>query len=197
MNQTLLTVPVLTAAYLVGSVSSTWIIVRLLGRYDMRHEPDGTISAAAVYHRLGFAPYALTVLGDIALGATAVVLARLVTGSLPVAMLAGLGAMAGHNWSVFLRFKGGQGATAMAGAIIAVMPILLLYGVVVALITQFFTRRSGVGTVAGVLTISAAALIRDGIGLTAFYPLGLLSLMFIKRLQLAHSAERRAISSAK
>ena len=47
------------AGYLLGSVSSTWIIMRLFAKQDMRGEPDGTISAAAVYHKLGAFPYAV------------------------------------------------------------------------------------------------------------------------------------------
>lgn len=86
------------AGYLLGSVSSSWIIARLFGKEDMRREPDGTISAAAVYYKLGALPYMLAAFMDITLAASAVILAREITHSSSIAMLSGLAAMAGHNW---------------------------------------------------------------------------------------------------
>jgi acyl phosphate:glycerol-3-phosphate acyltransferase len=187
MNATIQAMLILVAAYLVGSTSSAWLVIKLLGHYDMRHEPDGTISAAAVYRRLGAAPYALATLMDIAIGATVVLLAQAITHSTPLAMLAGFVAMAGHNWSLYLRFKGGQGATSMAGALLAVMPIPLLIGASVAFFASRITHSHSKGTVIGVLCISLAGLVKYGPGLYTAYPLGLLSLMFLKRLQLMRS----------
>lgn len=187
----------IVAGYLLGSVSSSWIMVRLFGKQDMRHEPDGTISAASVYYKLGAFPYTLAVLMDITLAATAVILARLLTHSSSLAMLAGLAAMAGHNWSIFLRFKGGLGATAMAGALAAVMLWPLCYGLVAAALVGVFTHRHGLGTTVGVLTVFFVSLIQNGAGAAAVYPLSLFSLMLIKRLQLARAAGRGMLGSAK
>jgi len=185
------------AGYLLGSVSSSWIVVRLFGKQDMRSEPDGTISAASVYYKLGAFPYALAALMDITLAAAAVILARLLTHSSSIAMLCGLAAMAGHNWSIFLRFKGGLGATAMAGALAAVMPWPLSYGLVAAGLTGIIAHRPGLGTAVGVLTIFFVALIQNGAGATAVYPLSLFSLMLIKRFQLARAAGRGMLGSSK
>ncbi len=187
----------IAAGYLLGSVSSSWIIVRLFGKQDMRCEPDGTISAATVYYKLGAFPYTLTVLMDIMLAAAAVIFARALTHSSSIAMLAGLAAMAGHNWSVFLRFKGGLGATAMAGALAAVMLWPLCYGLVVAAFVGVITHRHGLGTAIGIITIFFVALIQNGAGVIAVYPLSLFSLMLVKRFQLARSAGRGMLGSAK
>ncbi|MGA3094783.1 MAG: glycerol-3-phosphate acyltransferase [Dehalococcoidales bacterium] len=185
------------ASYLLGSVSSAWIVVRLFGQQDMRSEPDGTISAAAVYYKLGAFPYALAVLMDITFAATAVILARALTHSTSIAMLCGLAAMAGHNWSIFLRFKGGLGATAMAGALAAVMLWPLCYGLVAAALAGIITHRHGFGTAVGVLTVFFVALIQNGAGAAAVYPLSLFSLMLIKRFQLARAAGQNMLGSAK
>jgi glycerol-3-phosphate acyltransferase PlsY len=185
------------AGYLLGSVSSTWIIIRLFTRQDMRTEPDGTISAAAVYYKLGAFPYMVAALMDITLAATAVILARALTHSSSNGMLSGLAAMAGHNWSVFLRFKGGQGATAMGGALAAVIIWPLCYGLVAAALVALVTHRSGLATAIGVLTVFFVALIQNGAGATAAYPLSLFSLMLIKRFQLARAAGRGMLGSAK
>ena len=184
-------------SYLLGSVSSAWIVVRLFGQQDLRSEPDGTISAATVYYKLGAFPYALAALMDIVLAATAVVLARALTHSPSIAMLCGLTAMAGHNWSIFLRFKGGLGATAMAGALAAVMIWPLCYGLVAAALAGIITHRHGLGTAVGVLTVFFVALIQNGAGAVAVYPLSLFLLMLIKRFQLARAAGRNMLGSAK
>ena len=185
------------AGYLLGSVSSAWVIVRLLDKQDIRSEPDGTISAATVYHKLGAFPYTLAALMDITLAASAVILARALTHSLSISMLSGLAAMAGHNWSLFLRFKGGQGATAMGGALAAVMLWPLCYGLLAAALVAVITHRSGLGTTVGVLTVFFVALAQNGAGAMAVYPLSLFSLMLIKRFQLARSAGRGILGSAK
>ncbi len=192
-------------AYFIGAIPSAWVVVKMAGHYDMRPEPDGNISAAAVHRRLGALPWAITVVGDMALGALAVLMALLLTGSGrvadgngAVAMLAGLAGMAGHNWSPYLRFKGGQGATSMAGAMWPVMPLYLLAGMAVALIASRFLKRSGLSTAIGVLTISALAFILGTTyvsdmfpaSLLGFYPLALLCLMAAKRAQL-HRGEGR------
>jgi glycerol-3-phosphate acyltransferase PlsY len=183
--------------YLLGSVSSTWIIMRLFAGQDMRGEPDGTISAAAVYYKLGALAYAVAALIDISLAAAAVILARAVTHSSSIAMLSGLAAMAGHNWSLFLRFKGGQGATAMGGALAAVILWPLCYGLVAAALVVLFTHRSGLATAVGVLTVFFVALLQNGAGVTALYPLSLFSLMLIKRLQLSRAAGHGMLGSTK
>jgi glycerol-3-phosphate acyltransferase PlsY len=112
-------------------------------------------------------------------------------------MLAGLAAMAGHNWSVYLRFKGGQGATAMGGAILAVMLVPLCFGLVAAAITSYFTHKSSISTAVGVLAISLVAFIQNGFSTFAIYPLSLFSLMLIKRLQLARATSHGIVSSNK
>jgi glycerol-3-phosphate acyltransferase PlsY len=187
----------IAAAYLLGSISSTWIVARIFGNHDMSKEPDGTISAASVYYKIGAFPYLLTVIMDIALGVLAVVLARAITHSLTIAMFAGLAAMAGHNWSLFLHFKGGQGATTMAGAIGAVMLLPLSCGLAAAGLVGLLTHRNGLGTAIGVLVIALVALIDGNTGTVAAYPLSLLSLMAIKRFQLSRAAGRDMINSPK
>ena len=183
--------------YLLGSVSSTWIIMRLFAGQDMRGETDGTISAAAVYYKLGALAYAVAALIDNSLAAAAVILARAVTHSSSIAMLSGLAAMAGHNWSLFLRFKGGQRATAMGGALAAVILWPLCYGLVAAALVVLFTHRSGLATAVGVLTVFFVALLQNGAGVTALYPLSLFSLMLIKRLQLSRAAGHGMLGSTK
>jgi acyl phosphate:glycerol-3-phosphate acyltransferase len=187
----------IAAGYLLGSISSTWIIMRLFGKQNIRGEADGTISPAFVFYKLGRPAFMVATLMDVTLATSAVLLAWALTHSTSISMLAGFAAMAGHNWSAYLHFKGGQGATAMGGALLAVMLLPLCYGVVAATITSSLTHRSGLSTAVGVLTVSFVAFIQHGVSLLAIYPLSLFSLMLIKRLQLSRATAHGVAGSGK
>lgn len=66
-------------AYVIGSISTACIIGRLAGNLDIRKEPDGRISAAAVYQKLGLFPFACVVIMDIALAMLAIMVAKVFT----------------------------------------------------------------------------------------------------------------------
>jgi glycerol-3-phosphate acyltransferase PlsY len=65
--------------------------------------------------------------------------------------LAALAAMAGHNWSVFLKFKGGRGVATFFGGLIALSPVVALFGGQVFIIGIGLTRFASLGSIAGVV----------------------------------------------
>ncbi len=151
----------------------------------MRSEPDGRISAAAVFRRIGLFPFLCVVLMDISLVISAVIIAKVLTQTPDIMMLAGLAAVAGHNWSIFLGLRGGLGATAMFGALVAVIPLEVSYGLLGGGIIWLLTGRPSVGTAVGILITSGIALLQVGMGALAIYPLILFSLMLLKQFQVA------------
>jgi acyl phosphate:glycerol-3-phosphate acyltransferase len=84
-------------AYLIGSISSTYIISHLSSSFRPKSADDGRISAAAVYRNMGRWPFAITVLMDIGLSASAVVISKILTDSIEIQMAAGVAAVCGHN----------------------------------------------------------------------------------------------------
>jgi glycerol-3-phosphate acyltransferase PlsY len=180
----LLAVSSILIAYVIGSISSAYVVGKLLARYDMRGERDGNISAAAVYQKFGRVPFIVVVLMDIGLAICAITVARVLTNSRDVMMLAGLAAVAGHNWSVFLKFKGGLGATAMGGVLGTLMLQQLFLGLGVAAIVFLFTFKPGLSSAVALIATSTVVWIQTGFGTMALLPLGLLALMIIKRSQL-------------
>jgi len=188
---------VIVAGYLLGSLSAAWIITRLFGKIDIRSEADGRISPASVYYRLGTLPYILAALLDILFAATAVILAQVVTHSNTVAMLSGLAAMIGHNWSLLLKLKGGQGATTMTGTLAVIMFWQLCCGLAIAALVVAITRRSTIATAIGICVVVIAAILKFGLIVPAFYPLGLFSIMLIKRLQLSRASKRKILNATK
>jgi len=172
-------------AYLLGSISSTCIVGYLFGRMDMRTEPDGRISAAAVFRRIGLGPFVCVGLMDIGLVVLAVMIAKLLTHTPNIMMLAGFAAVAGHNWSIFLGLRGGLGATAIFGALVAVIPLEVCYGLIGGGVIWLLTSRPSVGTTVGILIISGTSFLQIGMGTLVMYPLMLFSLMLLKQFQVA------------
>ena len=145
----------LPVALLLGSMPSAYIVARLQGKIDIRDEPDGKISAAAVYRRVGLLSFVMVVIMDIGKGALAVLIAQWLKAPPPWVMLAGALAVAGHQWSMFLRFQGGRGATVIGGVLAAVCTVPTLIGAAIAGVLAWRTKNSTFGFAVGVLMISA------------------------------------------
>jgi glycerol-3-phosphate acyltransferase PlsY len=75
------------------------------------------------------------------------------------AVLGGLAAFAGHNWSVFLGFRGGKGVAAAMGAALFLLPVPVLVGIGVAVLTVVLTRYVSLGSMLGALSVSLYALV--------------------------------------
>ena len=109
--------------YLLGSVSLAYLVGRLVKGIDLRRVGTGTLGASNVWHHVGKGwIFPVGIFDLFVKGATPVVLARFGLGlGLDAQAGAGLLAVAGHNWPIFLWFKGGRGVTPMVGLLL-VMP---------------------------------------------------------------------------
>ena len=187
----LLSVPL---AYLLGSIPSTYIVGRLVGNVDMRTEGDGRISATAVYRRLGLIPSLVVIIVDMGLAALAVIIAAMLTESLEIVLVAGFAAVVGHNWSAFLRFKGGLGATAIGGVLGSLVFWQLLFGLGIAGLVLLATRRPGLSTSLCIMIISSILFIQKMPAVLAIYPVALFVLMFLKRVQVDRAVRARPVN---
>ena len=112
----------LAAAFALGSLPSAYIAARVLAGVDIREIGSGNPGALNAGDRLGKAVGALVLLADVGKGVLAVALAqRLAAGDGWVYASAFL-AVAGHNFSPFLRFRGGKGAATALGAAAYILP---------------------------------------------------------------------------
>ncbi|WP_226554518.1 glycerol-3-phosphate 1-O-acyltransferase PlsY [Celeribacter naphthalenivorans] len=127
-------------AYLLGSIPFGIVMARLFGLGDLRQIGSGNIGATNVLRTGNKLAAFLTLLGDSGKGALAVILARALLGEQLVG-IAGLFAMLGHLYPVFLRFKGGKGVATFLGTLLALsLPVgLLACGtwLLVAVITRY------------------------------------------------------------
>jgi len=121
--------------YLIGSIPMGYLVVRLVKGEDIRTHGSGRTGGTNAFRAGGAVAGILTSVGDACKGYAAVMLARLVVGpevlattiGTVAAVLAGLAAVIGHNWSVYLGFKGGAGTAPNIGAAIAFWPLAGLY----------------------------------------------------------------------
>jgi len=181
--------------YLIGSIPTAYIVARILGKMDLRVEGDGKVSAAAVYRRFGRKPFLLVVVIDVCKGLIAVVLASLLSDhSWPVQLLSGFAAVLGHNWPVFLGFKGGLGATVMWGVLGGATLFQLLLAFIPTIIYIVITKKSGASTAVGVITLSIILIVQKLLAVQNIipwdvpwylflFPIALVLLMVLKRIQ--------------
>lgn len=180
--------------YLMGSIPGAYIIGRLIGKFDLREEGDGRISAAAIYKRLGRWPFILVVIVDVGKGMLSVVLTTVLTGSLILALLVGFAAVIGHNWSIFLKFQGGLGATVTWGVLGGIAVIQLLIAFIPAIIIIITTRKSGWATGITIVCLTLILLLQKIFGwnippytITTYlitYPIVLILFMLLKKRQI-------------
>lgn len=146
-------------SYLLGSIPTAFIYGKMSKGIDIRQHGSGNVGATNVFRVLGKGPGILVLILDILKGAAAVtVIPRLlgIEGTIPKVILA-LVVVSGHNWTIFLRFKGGKGIAATLGALIGLAveitllrPVLLwtvLVWLICFLLTGFVSLSSVVASV--------------------------------------------------
>jgi glycerol-3-phosphate acyltransferase PlsY len=128
------------AAYLLGSIPWGVLITKLFGRTDIRQSGSGNIGAANVARVAGPAAGILTLLLDTAKGFTAVwLVGHYSNDGATWMMIAGLAALAGHCFPVWLKFKGGKGVAPALGVFLALCaPAALAALAVFALVTAYW-----------------------------------------------------------
>lgn len=156
-------VVVVIIGYLLGAIPFGRLIGNRIAKVDIRDYGSGKTGATNVLRTAGKKAALLVVLLDIGKGALAVILAGLIVGRgylvvgdfglgvLFAQILAALAAMAGHNWPVFLKFKGGRGVATFFGGLIALSWMVALFGGEVMLIGASLTRFVSLGSIAGVV----------------------------------------------
>ena len=98
----------LVLGYLLGSIPSSWLAGRWLKGIDLRELGSGSTGATNVLRQVGKGPALVVFLIDVGKGAAAVLIARALGLGDWIQVLAGLTALAGHIWPVWLGFKGGK-----------------------------------------------------------------------------------------
>ncbi|MEE9471622.1 MAG: glycerol-3-phosphate 1-O-acyltransferase PlsY [Gemmatimonadota bacterium] len=155
----------LTAAvsFGLGAIPFSWIIGRMMQGVDIRSTGSGNVGATNLARATGFGPGVAALLLDAVKGVAAVLFARWIAGTgqeaslLPA--LAGALAVIGHNFTPFLRFKGGKGVATGAGVFGALAPWALVSALAVFLSIVLISRLVSLGSVAAAAALPVAVLL--------------------------------------
>jgi len=144
---------VIIVSYLIGAIPTGLIVVRLLTGEDIRRHGSGNIGTVNVLRVAGTGTAVVVLAVDILKGMVPVMLA--VRMGLPswTVVAGGLAAIAGHNWSVFLKFQGGKGIATSFGVLLALSwPAAAVAGVVWVIVVAI-TRYASLGSLLAVVSV--------------------------------------------
>lgn len=149
---------VILAAYLIGSIPFGYLIVRGKVGDDIRQSGSGGTGATNVSRRAGKAAGVFTLVLDALKGVTAVVVARtMFAGVGPYAdwfaAAAGIAAIVGHIFPLWLRFRGGKGVATGVGVFLVLAPVALLCAGVLFVAIVAVTRYVSLGSIVAAVTV--------------------------------------------
>jgi len=136
----------LVLSFVVGSVPFGLVFTMGSG-VDIRKVGSGNTGATNVLRAVGKRAAFLTLMGDMFKGVAAVALARALGLGVVVEGAAGLCSVFGHDFSVFLRFRGGKGVATSLGVVLIYMPLAGILTCIVWLATVVAARYSSLGAI--------------------------------------------------
>jgi acyl phosphate:glycerol-3-phosphate acyltransferase len=144
-------------AYLVGSFPTAYLVVRRLKRRDIRTEGSKNVGALNTFNQAGLAGAAVVLAVDASKGALAVLAPQWVGAPEWALYLTAVLAVAGHNWPVFLKFRGGKGVATAFGIALVILPYLTLIALVPTILLVILTRNMIIGVGVGFVIVNALA----------------------------------------
>ena len=146
---------IIVVAYLLGNISTSYIIGKKLAGVDIRTQGSGNAGSTNVLRTLGKKAGALTFVGDVLKGLIAVLIARLIAYKFHMdesvcAYLAVVAVVLGHNYPVFLGFKGGKGVATSLGSMLGMNPLIALMCLGFFIIIVAITKYVSLGSVLGI-----------------------------------------------
>ncbi len=139
--------------YLLGSIPTAYIVARLRKGIDIRNVGSRNMGAANVMREIGTREGIFVGLIDIAKGAGAVLIAQTLNISELWVFGAGFAALVGHNFPVFVGFRGGKGTATVMGIFLVLAPKAMLVTLVVVVIPFFTTRKFSAAILIGIALV--------------------------------------------
>ena len=146
---------IIVVAYLLGNISTSYIVAKKLAGVDIRTQGSGNAGSTNVLRTMGKKAGALTFGGDVLKGVVAVGFARVLAYYMKVdqvtcAYIAVVAVVIGHNWPAFLGFKGGKGVATSLGSMLAINPVLALTCLAAFIIIVLVSKYVSLGSILGI-----------------------------------------------
>lgn len=167
MTPLVLWIVTLTVAYLIGSVPTGYLLVRAFHQQDVRETGSGNIGATNVARTGGTALGIATLVLDVLKGVLAVVFAQHMAqwsgfpNGYELEAVAGLFAVLGHIFTVWLRFSGGKGVATALGVFFAMMPLTALTALILFAIIFAITRYVSLASIIGAAFLGIMSVLFD------------------------------------
>ena len=151
LNEPLAITLAIICAYLLGSIPSAYIIGKLRKGVDIRSIGSRNMGAMNTFYNVGFLYGAIVLLMDVGKGAATILLARWLGAPQTAVLIAGVVAVLGHSFPVWLKFRGGKGGAPLIGVFWALLPWAtpIAFGIFVllTLLTRFPTMSYGLALI--------------------------------------------------
>jgi len=144
-------------AYLIGSIPFALLLARRFGGHDLHRIGSGNIGAANVLRASGVRAGIVVAALDIMKGAAGVLVAARMTSMENAGAIAGLAAVVGHIYPVWLRFRGGKGVATACGVFSVLAPLAVPAALLAFVATIWATRYISLGSVAASLVLPPMA----------------------------------------
>jgi acyl phosphate:glycerol-3-phosphate acyltransferase len=160
--------------YLLGSVPSGWLVMKVYRNQDLRKLGSGNIGAANVFRAGGPGAFALTLIADGLKGFIPVMVGIVLgLGDNEIALATiGLAAVIGHTWSLYLGFKGGKGVATSGGVLLALAPVALVLALTTWFLIIRLTRVASLASLSAVAVGFFSLIVLHLIGWQAWRPVG-------------------------
>src|SRR5882672_10862788 len=145
------------AAYLLGSIPFALILTRCWGAGDLRRSGSGNLGAANVMRASGVTAGVTVAMLDMAKGAASVWLAGRLSGNAAAPAAAGLAAIVGHIYPVWLRFRGGKGVATACGVFSVLTPLAIPPALAIFLVTVALTKYISLGSLLATIALPPLA----------------------------------------
>jgi glycerol-3-phosphate acyltransferase PlsY len=153
--------------YLLGSIPTGYVLGRMYGVDVLKHG-SGKTGGTNLARLVGWPRTIPVAIGDPAKAMLAILIARAITHSEVGAVLAAFAAVLGHNWSIYLGFKGGRGIGPIVGALIVFDPLLAAIAVITGFLVAVLSRYVSLGSITGCVIAIAGSIIMFGMGREIF-----------------------------
>jgi glycerol-3-phosphate acyltransferase PlsY len=143
-------------AYLLGSISFSYIFTKKIKGEDIREKGSGNAGTTNMLRSYGWSMGLLTLACDVLKGVCAAFIGLWLAGEMGL-YLAGVLAVVGHNFSCFLKFRGGKGIAATTGVLLVIQPIptMIIFGICVLIV--ILTKIMSVGSMIGLIASAVIA----------------------------------------
>jgi glycerol-3-phosphate acyltransferase PlsY len=157
----LISVGLIIFGYLAGSLSPSVFLGRAIKGVDVRRVGSGNAGTTNAFRALGVKLGIAVLFLDVLKGSVPVVTARLLLRDehAVVIVVVAFACIMGHNYSLFLRGKGGKGVATGAGAALALMPIPMVIVVAVFIVLVFTVRIVSVASIVATILYPVMAVI--------------------------------------